>query len=57
MATSSVAPSQRGQYRIDGLTLFIDYDDGSAESRIIITDPGDQDGAIWLDGFGYKRAK
>jgi hypothetical protein len=54
-AAASVAPSQRGWYRIDRLTLHIDYDDGSAEARIILTDPRDPKGAVWLDGIGYAR--
>jgi hypothetical protein len=56
-AVSSIAPSQRGRYRIDGLTLFITYDDGSSESRLIVTDPKDPTGAIWLDGTGYAQRR
>jgi hypothetical protein len=54
-AISSVAPNQRGRYRIDGITLHIQYDDGAKEARIIVTDPEDPKAAIWLDGIGYKR--
>ncbi len=55
VAVSSVAPSQRGRYRTDGLVLHITYDDGSRESRILITNPNDPKSAIWLDGTGYTR--
>jgi hypothetical protein len=54
-AVSSVAPDRRGRYRIDGITLQISYDSGATESRIIVTDPNDPKGAIWLDGTGYTR--
>ena len=54
-AASSVAPNRRGRYRIEGLTLSIDYDDGSRESRLLVTDPNDPKSAIWLDGQGYAR--
>ncbi len=56
-AVSSIAPSQRGRYRIDGITLSITYDDGSSESRLIVTDPKDPTGAIWLDGIGYAQRR
>lgn len=51
----SVAPGRRGTYRIDGLTLTITYEDGRRESQIIVTDPKDPKGAIWLDGVGYVQ--
>lgn len=54
-AVSSIAPDRRGRYRIDGITLQIRYDNGATESRIIVTDPNDPKGAIWLDGTGYTR--
>ncbi|MCC6988755.1 MAG: hypothetical protein IT181_07140 [Acidobacteria bacterium] len=56
-ATSSVAPNRRGAYRIDGLLLRITYDDGSTEQHILITDPKDPKGAIWLDGEGYVQRR
>lgn len=56
-AVSSIAPSQRGRYRIDGITLAIAYDDGSKENRIIVTDPKSTNGAIWLDGIGYTKRR
>ncbi|MBD2436993.1 hypothetical protein [Nostoc sp. FACHB-110] len=55
VVTSSVAPNQRGNYRVEGLTLYINYDDGSSERRILITDPKDPKSAIWLDGVSYVR--
>jgi hypothetical protein len=57
VVTKSVAPNRRGRYRIDGLTLHITYDDGSSESRILIADPADPKGAIWLDGVGYAQRR
>lgn len=55
VAARAAAPSQRGRYTIDGITLRIRYDDGHDESRILVTDPGDPKSAIWLDGNSYVR--
>ncbi|BAZ53947.1 hypothetical protein NIES4103_66310 [Nostoc sp. NIES-4103] len=55
VAISNVAPNQRGRYRIEGLMVYINYDDGSSEHRILIADPKDPKTAIWLDGVGYAR--
>lgn len=55
VVTSRVAPNQRGSYRVEGLTLYINYDDGSSERRILITDPKDPTSTIWLDGVSYVR--
>ena len=55
VVTSSKAPGRQGRYRIDGLLLAIDYDDGSSERRVVITDPNDPKSVIWLDGIGYVR--
>ena len=52
---SSAAPSQRGHYTIDGITLVIRYDDGKEERRILVTDPTDPKSVIWLDGDSYVR--
>jgi hypothetical protein len=57
VATSSVAPNQRGSYQIDGLILRMTYDDGSTEERLIIANPKDPKTAIWLDGSGYSKRK
>jgi hypothetical protein len=57
ISTNTVAPNQRGRYRIQGLTLYITYDDGSSERRILITDPKDPNSVIWLDGVSYVRRK
>lgn len=54
VVATSVAPNQRGRYRIDGLTLHITYDDGSVEQRVLITDPK-KPTAIWIDGVGYVQ--
>lgn len=49
-----VGPNERsGRYRVDGLLLRIDYDDGSREQRVLITDPDKPGGAMWLDGESY----
>lgn len=55
VALASAAPARRGRYRIDGLQLAIDWEDGSRESRLIVADPKDPKTAIWLDGTGYVR--
>ncbi|BAY66173.1 hypothetical protein NIES22_62860 [Calothrix brevissima NIES-22] len=57
VATNSVAPNQRGTYRVQGLTLYITYDDKSSERRILITDPQDPKSVIWLDGVSYVQRK
>jgi hypothetical protein len=47
-------PGERaGRYRVDGLLLHIDYDDGSREQRVLITDPTRPGSTLWLDGQGY----
>lgn len=51
-AFSSVATDRRGRYRIDGLTLIVDYDNKTSERYLIVTDPKDPD-VIWLDGSSY----
>ncbi len=53
VVTQSVKPLRRGRYRVEGLLLHIDYDDGSREQRVLITDPKGPMRAIWLDGVGY----
>jgi hypothetical protein len=58
VTTASTAASRSGRYRIDGLILAIDYDDGSKERRVIIADPKDEGkGTMWLDGEGYVYKK
>ncbi len=52
-AFSSVSPDRRGRYRVQGLTLEINYEDGSSERYLIVADPTEPGGAIWLDGTGY----
>jgi hypothetical protein len=53
----SVRPQERGRYRVDGLSLRIRWDDGSEEAPILVTDPGDPGGALWLDGRSYVRRR
>jgi hypothetical protein len=55
VVTRSTRTGKAGRYRIDGLTLAIQYDDGSSERRILIADPKDARRAIWLDGEGYVQ--
>jgi hypothetical protein len=58
VTVGSNAASRRGRYRIEGLILAIDYDDGSQERRVIIADPKDEGrGTMWLDGEGYVYQK
>lgn len=56
-AFSSVSPDRRGRYRVQGLTLEINYEDGSSERYLIVADPTEPDGAIWLDGTGYTMKR
>jgi hypothetical protein len=58
VTTASTAASRTGRYRVEGLILAIDYDDGSKERRVIIADPKDEGrGTMWLDGEGYVYKK
>lgn len=57
VVTRSQAAGRQGSYRIEGVMLNIRYDDGSEEARLIVTDPKDPRGAIWLDGQGYAQRK
>lgn len=58
VTTASQAAARTGRYRVDGLILSIDYDDGTKERRIIIADPKDGGrGTMWLDGEGYVYRK
>jgi hypothetical protein len=58
VVAKSVATNRRGRYRIeDGLLLHISYEDGSSERRILVADPKNPNGAIWLDGMGYVQRK
>jgi hypothetical protein len=55
VVTTSGPRERRGRYYMDGLLLRIDYEDGSREQRILIADPKDPDGTIWLDGESYVK--
>jgi hypothetical protein len=57
VVSKSVADNQRGKYHIDGLILMLNFDDGSSESHILVTDPKDPKSVIWLDGASYVRRK
>jgi len=58
VTTGSTAAGRTGRYRLDGLMLVMDFDDGSGERRIIIADPKDGGkGTMWLDGEGYVYRK
>lgn len=58
VTTSSNAAGKSGRYKIEGLILAIEYDDGSSERRVIIADPTDGGkGTMWLDGVGYVYRK
>ena len=51
-------PGERsGRYRMDGLLLRIDYDDGRQEHRVLITDPAKPGGVLWLDGESYVERR
>lgn len=51
-------PGERaGRYRVDGLLLRIDYDDGTREHRVLITDPAKPGGVLWLDGESYVERR
>lgn len=58
VTTGNQARVKSGRYRVEGLVLAMDFDDGSRERRLIIADPKDAGkGSIWLDGEGYARRK
>lgn len=42
---------------MDGLLLRIDFDDGSREQRVLITDPEKPSGTLWLDGESYVERR
>lgn len=53
---SGTSPNRRGRYSIDGLTLQLTYDDGSAESAVFVTDP-QKPSVIWLNGRDFRRLR
>ena len=57
VATRGGPGERAGRYRVDGLLLRIDYDDGSQEQRVLIADPGQPGGALWLDGESYVERR
>ena len=48
-------PGRRGRYQVDGLALEIAWEGGGGERRILVTDPADPKGAMWLDGQAYVQ--
>lgn len=57
VATRGGPGERSGRYRVDGLLLRIDYDDGTREQRVLITDPDKPGGALWLDGESYVERR
>lgn len=57
VTTSNTRGPRGGRYRVEGLTLVIDYDDGRQERRILVVDPADPGKALWLDGQGYVQRR
>lgn len=57
VATRGGPGERSGRYRMDGLLLHIDYDDGSREQRVLITDPAKPGGVLWLDGESYVERR
>ena len=55
VATSNRNAGRSGRYRVEGLVLQISYADGGSERRILIADPKDTKGTVWIDGEGYVR--
>jgi hypothetical protein len=55
VATAGAAAGQRGRYQVDRLALEIAWEGGGGERRILVTDPADPKGAIWLDGQAYVQ--
>lgn len=55
VATAGAAAGRRGRYQVDGLALEISWEGGGGERRILVTDPADPKGAIWLDGQAYVQ--
>lgn len=57
VVTRGGAGPRRGRYRVQGLVLRIDYDDGTREERLLIADPADPARGLWLDGEAYARRR
>ena len=37
--------------------LHLSFEDGSGEHRVLIADPSDPKGSVWLDGYSYARRR
>lgn len=57
VATRGGPGERAGRYRVDGLQLRIDYEDGSHEQRVLIKDPQAAGGTLWLDGESYVERR
>ncbi|MFO1320758.1 MAG: hypothetical protein U1F52_14175 [Burkholderiales bacterium] len=57
VATSHDAPDRTGTYHVEGLMLHLSFEDGSGEHRVLIADPSDPKGSVWLDGYSYARRR
>lgn len=53
VVVANLPPNQRGRYEINGLMLNMHFEDGYSFSYVLVTDPGSDDSAIWLDGVAY----
>lgn len=57
VVTRAAPQERRGRYRVDGLLLHVDYEDGSREQRVLIKDPDQPGGTLWLDGDSYVEGR
>lgn len=57
VATRGGPRDRSGRYRVDGLLLRINYDDGTQEQRVLITDPDKPGGVLWLNGESYVERR
>lgn len=57
VVTRHAAAGRQGRYRVEGLMLRIRWDDGSEESHVLIADPKDPTGVIWIDGQGHVQRR
>ncbi len=53
VVVASLPPDQRGRYEINGLMLNMYFDNGASFSYVLVTDPGSDNSAIWLDGVAF----
>lgn len=53
VVVANLPPDQRGRYEINGLMLNMHFENGDSFSYVLVTDPGSDNSAIWLDGVAY----